>query len=484
MTGEQYRKANKVVVTTLLIILGYIAGTLALAVMVGNHRPVVLIQLSVLIIAIVLEVVCYKRFWDSRKGEVGLQAIATIAYGIVMVLNEVRTTWLYTLPILLMALVYIDLKQVVIQNVLLAVINVLRIFIVGDLSNKGYQSEAFMIILILILLAVGTIKTTKLLQAFNAENVQGIENAMKITKENNQKIQDAADQLVEYFTNAMQKVEKLNKGVESSSAEMEHIARSTESTAQAVQMQSNMCIQIEESTNKAREHSVDMKNVSKGVMEHVAEGAQEIQKLMEQARMVEKAGNEAVDVIQQLTRRVENVQGFVGTILEISSQTNLLSLNASIEAARAGEAGKGFAVVADEIRQLSEQTKDASNSITEIIQELNEETGLANQKIHHSVTAMMEQNKLIEATGKCFEQIDERANKLSISVDKTGGEINQILKAATAISENLVDLSATSQQVAAASNSGMQNAEVTAENMEECKQILEEIYRVAKTLSE
>lgn len=484
MTGEQYRKANKVVVTTLLIILGYIAGTLALAVMVGNHRPVVLIQLSVLIIAIVLEVVCYKRFGDSRKGEVGLQAIATIAYGIVMVLNEVRTTWLYTLPILLMALVYIDLKQVVIQNVLLAVINVLRIFIVGDLSNKGYQSEAFMIILILILLAVGTIKTTKLLQAFNAENVQGIENAMKITKENNQKIQDAADQLVEYFTNAMQKVEKLNKGVESSSAEMEHIARSTESTAQAVQMQSNMCIQIEESTNKAREHSVDMKNVSKGVMEHVAEGAQEIQKLMEQARMVEKAGNEAVDVIQQLTRRVENVQGFVGTILEISSQTNLLSLNASIEAARAGEAGKGFAVVADEIRQLSEQTKDASNSITEIIQELNEETGLANQKIHHSVTAMMEQNKLIEATGKCFEQIDERANKLSISVDKTGGEINQILKAATAISENLVDLSATSQQVAAASNSGMQNAEVTAENMEECKQILEEIYRVAKTLSE
>ena len=67
-----------------------------------------------------------------------------------------------------------------------------------------------------------------------------------------------------------------------------------------------------------------------------------------------------MSVIQSLTAKVEEVKSFVESIINISNQTNLLALNASIEAARAGEAGKGFAVVADEIRQLSEQTKDAS----------------------------------------------------------------------------------------------------------------------------
>ena len=86
--------------------------------------------------------------------------------------------------------------------------------------------------------------------------------------------------------------------------------------------------------------------------------------LKEQAQNVHDASNIIVDVINSLTEKVDDVQGFIGSIVEISSQTNLLALNASIEAARAGEAGKGFAVVAEEIRQLSEQTKNASSTFS------------------------------------------------------------------------------------------------------------------------
>lgn len=72
-------------------------------------------------------------------------------------------------------------------------------------------------------------------------------------------------------------------------------------------------------------------------------------------------GSRAVDKINELT----------GTIMEISSQTSLLALNASIEAARAGEAGKGFAVVATEIGSLADQTSKAIADIEDIVKEVN-----------------------------------------------------------------------------------------------------------------
>ena len=161
--------------------------------------------------------------------------------------------------------------------------------------------------------------------------------------------------------------------------------------------------------------------------------------------------------------------------MNISSQTNLLALNASIEAARAGEAGKGFAVVADEIRQLSEQTKEATNRITGIIMELIGDAKTASASLDNSVEYINRQTEKIEVAKEKFESIDHEVTELTGSIRHTDATVAEILKATGVISDNISQLSASSEEVAAASGESVKTASETVNRMDECSRIVSKI---------
>ena len=127
--------------------------------------------------------------------------------------------------------------------------------------------------------------------------------------------------------------------------------------------------------------------------------------------------------LQEKTRAMENI---VTVIREISEQVNLLALNATIEAARAGEYGKGFAVVAGEVKTLASQTSQATDNISQEIEDIQiivsdvttssetaaEATNLVGEYVNSISAAIIEQNSAIKEIASTMKYINDGVTQL------------------------------------------------------------------------
>lgn len=127
--------------------------------------------------------------------------------------------------------------------------------------------------------------------------------------------------------------------------------------------------------------------------------------------------------IRQTNDSIAEIDKAVELILQISNQTNLLSLNASIEAARAGEQGKGFAVVALEIRNLSEQSAKGAEMIRELAQKIEEQAGKSVELADNLNQFMtMEQKSVMTAQEKYHahsKEVQASVNEIELIANKT-----------------------------------------------------------------
>lgn len=129
----------------------------------------------------------------------------------------------------------------------------------------------------------------------------------------------------------------------------------------------------------------EMKDESAGIQRMSVEGEVLAKEIEERAAKLKESATESVKLAREMfstlqvnsskaieeAKAVEKINELTEVIIQISSQTSLLALNASIEAARAGEAGKGFAVVATEIGNLANQTSETVANINHIVADVN-----------------------------------------------------------------------------------------------------------------
>lgn len=188
-------------------------------------------------------------------------------------------------------------------------------------------------------------------------------------------IHTESDNIKDAATDINQEVSSVNGEMETVSATTEELAASMEEVAAA----------SEEIIAMSHEINSTSQNISSKAGE-ASQRVTEIAKRAEDAMQFtindhKAASNISGRIRDDLGQALENVKVveqinvLSESIMSITSQTNMLSLNASIEAARAGEAGKGFAVVADQIRVLAEQSKQAVVDIQTITGQVNEAVG-------------------------------------------------------------------------------------------------------------
>ena len=160
-------------------------------------------------------------------------------------------------------------------------------------------------------------------------------------------------------------------------------------------------------------------------IESLTSGISEIAKTVDLAtRQMQEMAESQADVSESARRIEESVDesmNIITSIQSIANQTNLLSLNASIEAARAGEAGKGFAVVATEVQKLSTSTKETTNDIARILNEMRD-------SVKDMMTKMNQISENVTDESAEMEEIDSTIESLHQSADEIADMAQSLYK--------------------------------------------------------
>ena len=273
--------------------------------------------------------------------------------------------------------------------------------------------------------------------------------------DNSQKVERMAEELKNKTNDTLETTEHISGSMQESAATTHQINFDTQEIMQNVNL-----ISQKSETGAAAAHMISDK--ASDIKESAVKSADNARDVYNNVKQQLKS---AIDEAKE----VSQIELLAQAILQITEQTNLLSLNAAIEAARAGEAGKGFAVVADEIRKLADQSSKTAADIKNIVITVNESVGALTDSAGVLLDfvdqdVLSDYRKLIE-TGEQYYSDSVRFSTMMNEFNESSKSMNQSIS-------NIVDAL---EQVTASVNESANGVETitvkTAEVAEEFKNV-------------
>lgn len=265
---------------------------------------------------------------------------------------------------------------------------------------------------------------------------------------------------------------------------MEKIAVGVAEEAEHAQQILRMTKHSEQLVGQGFEQAAETLDKSKQSTQMAYDGDEAMRKVMNHLQDMTSLVGRAVQAVDDLGRRSEEIGGIITMITGIAEQTNLLALNAAIEAARAGEQGHGFAVVANEVRKLAEQSRESANEITGIIQRIQAETKETVEMMEQVAAGVDEQVRLIGTGSDALRQIvrqteetEQAAQELQRILTGLKANAGDVLQAVQAISGIIEQHSSAAEEVSA-------SAQEQAAAIEEMAASSEQLKRMAHNLLE
>lgn len=483
---EQLKRANRFLVSGYLIFYAILMIIMWACYFVGiRSKGLTMMVSGIVLVSCIAIFLLSRKFLTSQKLKMmALPFLLVVCYVTGFAFTQGFIQLLGIFP-LVGCVLFFDKKFSLISGIAYAVMEVLvttaKIIQHINLEGDSALNQIFVLVICLVLLVL-LYCVTSIAEQFNKDTLGEVH-------EKNAKMQTMLDDVIGVATevrkgteSAMDIVNDLNGSSEVVNGAMKNISESTLSTAENIQTQTTMTANIQQSIEDTLTSSETMVEIAKQSGQINRQSMDVMNRLKEQSQVISNTNQDVAKAMEALQAKTEEVRNIADTILGISSQTNLLALNASIESARAGEAGRGFAVVADEIRQLAERTKQETEEISKISDDLTENATRAANAVSQSVSATDAQDVMITEASESFEAMNDNVTELITHIENIDDRLSRLSEANNQIVDNITNLSATTEEVTASSNQAAELSNANMENAESAKNQLTGVLDVSHQL--
>ena len=243
-----------------------------------------------------------------------------------------------------------------------------------------------------------------------------------------------------YIGKILDNFEELENGIRASLEQQTNSMQESADTLHgAAQSAANSSDAMKSSSNIASENVETVAAATSQLSASMQEIAMQVQKADDIVKKTSDTTEITNKDVLSLSEAADKIGDVVGLIREIAEQTNLLALNATIEAARAGDAGKGFAVVAAEVKQLSEQTAQATDEIASHISAVQTSSHGTVGAIKNILTQVQEINDVTVTIASAVEEQQAATSSIANSIQTASEQTNEVASNVELVNQSVED---------------------------------------------